>query len=91
MKKETVQVVKMDSDTRKIEKLKQKVSKPEHIVGQKQIQQDYQDKLIEIAGEEFGIDLIKNLVPEPGMVLGAPGKTPMENEPFVRLCQDMQA
>lgn len=74
LKKGTIQVVEMDSDTRKIEKLKQKVRELERIVGQKQIQLDFQDKLIEIAGEEFGVDLKKKFGSKPSHGSGSTGK-----------------
>lgn len=75
LKKGTIQVVEMDSDTRKIEKLKQKVRELERIVGQKQIQLDFQDKLIEIAGEELGIDLKKKFGSERSSGSGSTGET----------------
>lgn len=74
LKKGTIQVVEMDSDTRKIEKLKQKVRELERIIGQKQIQLDFQDKLIEIAGEEFGVDLKKKFGSEPSYGSGNTGE-----------------
>ncbi len=59
LKKGTRQVVEMDSDTKKIEKLKQKIRELERIVGQKQLQIDFQDKLIELTNKEVGFDVKK--------------------------------
>lgn len=47
------------SDTRKLTALKEKVKELERIVGQKQIQIDVFDKMIEMAEEEYGIDIKK--------------------------------
>ena len=47
------------SDTRKITALKEKVKELERIVGQKQIQIDFFDKMIELAEEKYGIDIKK--------------------------------
>lgn len=52
-------VVEAKSDTRKITALKEKVKELERIVGQKQIQIDFFDKMIELAEEEYGIEIKK--------------------------------
>jgi len=58
-KRGTKQVVESDSDTRKIQLLKQKIKELERIVGQKQFEIEFKEKMIEIADEEFGIDIKK--------------------------------
>ena len=59
-KKEERIVVESLSDTRKITALKERVKELERIIGQKQIQIDFFDKMIELAEEEYGIDIKKN-------------------------------
>lgn len=58
-KKQERVVVESLSDTRKIAVLKEKVKELERIVGQKQIQIDFFDRMIELAEEEYGIDIKK--------------------------------
>lgn len=58
-KKQERMVVESMSDTRKITALKEKVKELERIVGQKQIQIDFSDKMIELAEAEYGIDIKK--------------------------------
>ena len=60
------------SDTRKILALKEKIRELEQVVGRKQIQIDFLEKLIEIAGEELGVD-IKKKVSKPAS--GGSGRT----------------
>ena len=59
-KKQERMVVESLSDTRKIAALKERVKELERIVGQKQIQLDFSEKLIELAEQEYGIDIKKN-------------------------------
>jgi transposase-like protein len=49
-----------DSTTQKVKELQRKVKELERIVGQKQITIDYLEKMIEIAKEDFDIDIKKN-------------------------------
>jgi transposase-like protein len=58
-KKGVKTIVEMESDTRKILELKAKLAELERIIGQKQIQIDFKDKMIELAEEEYGIDIKK--------------------------------
>lgn len=58
-KKQERLVVESLSDTRKIRELKERVKELERIVGQKQIQIDFFDKMIELAEEEYRIDIKK--------------------------------
>lgn len=56
-----VRVVEMkDSSHKKVKDLQEKVKELERIVGQKQIEIDYLEKLIEIAAGEYKIDIKKN-------------------------------
>jgi transposase-like protein len=59
--KKSVKVVEMkDSATRKLKELDAKIKELEQIVGQKQIKIDYLEKMIDLAKEEFDIDIKKN-------------------------------
>lgn len=52
-------IVEMESDTKKLLELKAKIAELERIIGQKQLTIDFQAKMIDIAEEEFGIDIKK--------------------------------
>lgn len=58
-KKPIRQIVELESDTRKLLILKEKVKELERIVGQKQIEIDFKDKVIELAEEEYKVDIKK--------------------------------
>ena len=58
-KKGIKQVVEAESDTRKLHQLKERIKELERIIGQKQIMIDFQEKMIEIAEEEYKIDIKK--------------------------------
>jgi len=53
--------VETESDTRKLLELKERVKELERIVGQKQILIDFQAKVIELAEEEYKVDIKKKL------------------------------
>lgn len=53
-------VVEEESDTRKIKELQSKIAELERLLGQKEVQLVFQDKLITIAEETYGIDIKKN-------------------------------
>lgn len=52
-------VVETESDTHKLLLLKQKVAELERLLGQKQVILEFQNKLIELAEENYGIDIKK--------------------------------
>jgi hypothetical protein len=52
-------IVENQSDTVELLALKKRIAELERIVGQKQIMIDYKDKMIELAEEEYGIDIKK--------------------------------
>lgn len=58
-KKSVKQVVETESDTQKITVLREKIKELEQSIGQKQILIDFQDKMIELAEEEYGVDIKK--------------------------------
>lgn len=57
--KGTRTIVEADSDTRKILDLKSKVAELEMLIGQKQVQLEFKDKMIELAEETYGVDIKK--------------------------------
>ena len=52
-------IVETDSDTKELLLLKKKISDLERIVGQKQVLIDFYDKLIDIAEDEYKVDIKK--------------------------------
>ena len=62
-------IVETDSDTKELLLLKQKIAELERIVGQKQVLIDFYDKLIDIAEDEYKVDIKKNLVPSHSILL----------------------
>jgi transposase-like protein len=48
-----------ESDTRKLQEMKERIKELERIVGQKQILIDFQEKVIELAEEEYKVDIKK--------------------------------
>jgi transposase len=58
-------IVEDQSDTTKILSYERKIAELERIVGQKQVLIDFQWKIIELAEEEYGIDIKKKLNKEP--------------------------
>jgi transposase len=58
-KKGIRQVVETESDTRKLAEQKERIRELEQIIGQKQLIIDFQNKMIEIAEEEYKIEIKK--------------------------------
>lgn len=52
-------IVEAESDTKKLLELKAKVAELERAVGRKQLQIDFQQKMIELAEETYGVDIKK--------------------------------
>ena len=63
--KGTNQVVQMESEAEKTKHLQNKVAELERMLGQKQIQIDFLEKLIELASEELKVDLKKTFTTPP--------------------------
>lgn len=59
-KKGTIQVVQMESEEHRTKELLQELARLERVIGQKQVQLEYLERLIAIAGEALQIDLKKN-------------------------------
>ena len=59
--KRRIKVVEMaDSSKQKVKELQKRISDLERIVGQKQLNIDFLEKMIEIAKDQYGIDIKKN-------------------------------
>lgn len=71
-KKQERLIVETQSDTVELLALKKRVAELERIVGQKQILIDFKDKMIEIAEEQYGVDIKKKFSSIPS---GTSGKT----------------
>jgi transposase len=68
-------IVETDSDTRELLALKKKVAELERIVGQKQILLDFKDKMIELAEQEYGVDIKKKYSTTPSATTGSSGSS----------------
>lgn len=66
--KRKIKIVEMThSSTQKIKDLQKKTSDLERIVGQKQLNIDFLEKLIEMAKDQYGIDIKKNFGTPPSI------------------------
>ena len=74
-KKQVKQVVEAKSDTVKIKALEERIKELERIIGQKQLLLDFKEKMIEIAESTYGVDIKKNSLPNPHLVLLQQAKT----------------
>ena len=71
-KKNVVVVEMKNSQSKKLEALEQKVKELERMVGQKQIMIDYLEKMIDLAQENFAIDIKKTSTPHTLVVPSQP-------------------
>jgi len=55
------QIIEPMSDSQKIKELRKKIQELEQLVGQKQIQIEFKEKMIELAEEMYSIDIKKKL------------------------------
>lgn len=60
-KRQVRQVIEPMSDTQKIKDLKAKIKELEQVVGQKQIQLEFKEKMIELAEQMYQVDIKKKL------------------------------
>lgn len=67
-------VVETESDTRELLELKKIKANLEQTIGQKQILIDFQQKMIDLAEETYGIDIKKKFSSEPFSSSGKTGK-----------------
>jgi hypothetical protein len=63
-------IIESESDTRQLIELKKRLSELERIIGQKQIQIDFQNKMIELAEETYGVDIKKKFFTPPSVTSG---------------------
>lgn len=71
IKKETRLIVEKQSDTKRIQALKERIKELEQLVGKKEIDLAFRDKMIELASEELGIDIKKNFGSKPSSGSGS--------------------
>lgn len=64
----------MDSEQYKSKELQARVLELEAALGRKQIELDYLNKLIEIAGQDLGVDLKKNISTPASVGIGKTNK-----------------
>jgi transposase len=64
-KKAVRQVIEAESDTRKVLLLKQEVAELQRVIGEKQLKMDFLEKMIELAEEEYGLDIKKKFSVKP--------------------------
>ena len=65
-------IVELESDTRIILEQRKRIAELERIIGQKQVQLDFTEKMIELAEETYGVDIKKKFNSGP---LSGTGKT----------------
>lgn len=76
MKKKGIkQVVETESETRQIIELKKRIKELEQMIGQKQIQIEFKDKMIEIAEKQYNVDIKKKFGSSPSSGSGLTEKT----------------
>ncbi|NJY64050.1 transposase [Salinimicrobium sp. CDJ15-81-2] len=68
------QVVELMSDTRRLKDLKARIRELEQMLGQKQFEIEFKDKMIDIAEEMYDIDIKKKLGSKPLPGSGSTGK-----------------
>jgi len=67
-------IMETKSDTTELLRLKQKIAELERLIGQKQIQIDFKDKMIEIAEQTYGVDIKKKFSTPPSDTTGSKDK-----------------
>ncbi len=72
--KQVRQIIEPMSDAQKIKELRKKIQELEQLVGQKQIQLEFKDKMIELAEQMYKIDIKKKLGSKPSNGFGSTGK-----------------
>lgn len=68
-------VIEMESEAIKTKHLQERVAELERIIGQKQLEIDYLDKLLELESQELGYDLKKKHAPKLSSTLGGKNET----------------
>ena len=73
-KKGLKQVIEASSDTRKLLLMKEEIKELQRIIGEKQIMIEFKDKMIELAEEEYNLDIKKKFSGAPLSGSGSTGK-----------------
>jgi transposase len=73
-KKNIRQVVEIKSDGKKMQELRDQIRELERIVGEKQIKLDFQEKMIELAEQEYKVDIKKKFSGKRSSGTGSTGK-----------------
>src|SRR5882762_1911227 len=73
-KKGVRQVVEAKSDSRKLLQMKEEIKELQRIVGEKQVKLDFQDKMIDSAESEYGVDIKKKFSGTPSFGTGRNAK-----------------
>jgi transposase len=68
-------IVESQSDTAKIAALKAQVAELQRMIGEKQVQLEFKDKMIELAEEVYGVDIKKKFESKPSSGTGNTGKS----------------
>jgi transposase len=66
-----VTIVESESDTKKLIEAKKRIAELERLIGQKQIQLEFKDKMIELAEEYYQIDIKKKFESKPSSGSGS--------------------
>lgn len=64
-KREHKQVIEPESETRKVMLLKDQVSELQRVIGEKQLKLDFLEKMIELAEQEYSVDIKKKFTGKP--------------------------
>lgn len=72
--KEERLIIESASDTRALLELKRQVAELERLIGQKQIELDFKDKMIDLAEREYGVDIKKKYSTKRSLKSGLSGK-----------------
>lgn len=67
-------IVESKSDTKQLLELRKRVAELERMVGQKQIQLDFKEKMIELAEEHYKVDIKKKFTEKRSTTIGRTGK-----------------
>lgn len=67
-------IVEVESDSARLLEMKRRIAELERAIGQKQLIIDFQQKMIELAEDEYGVDIKKKFSGEPLNTSGGTGK-----------------
>ena len=73
-------MVESKSDTRELLELRKKVAELERTIGQKQIVIDFQEKMIELAEDHYGVEIKKTPISNPLLLLAKQRKISLQHE-----------